>query len=197
MKILITGFDPFNKADINPSYEAVRLLPDAIDNKEITKLLIPTSFKRSFKVLKENLDKNKYDAIILVGQAGGRVGISLEKVAINYMDASIADNDGFIAKDSIIYPNEREAYFSTLPLIKMRDELINNKISAQISYSAGTFVCNYLLYNTLRYTSNTDTLACFIHVPFLPSQAKIGDKEYPSMELNDISRALEILIKAI
>ena len=197
MKILITGFDPFNKADINPSYEAVRLLPDAIDNKEITKLLIPTSFKRSFEVLKDNLDENKYDAIILVGQAGGRVGISLEKVAINYMDATIADNDGFVAKDSIIYPNEREAYFSTLPLIEMRDELINNKISAHISYSAGTFVCNYLMYNTLMYFKETSVMAGFIHVPFSDIQASKLDNKYYSMTISEIARALELAIKAI
>ncbi len=197
MKILITGFDPFNNASINPSYEAVKLLPDKILDKEITKLLIPTSFKRSFLTLKAVLDKNNFDAVILVGQAGGRAGISIEKVAINYMDANIADNDGFIAKDSFIYPNEREAYFSTLPLIKMKDELLKNNISAHISYTAGSFVCNYLLYNTLRYTLNTNTKACFIHVPFLDTQATINNHTYPSMTLEEIVKALELLIKAI
>ena len=172
MNILITGFDPFNNASINPSYEAVRLLPDYINGNKINKLLIPTSFKRSFEVLKEYLDNHELDYVILVGQAGGRVAVTPEKVAINYIDASIKDNDNLIYHDQPINKDNKEAYFSTLPIIKMRDMLNEAGIKSTISYSAGTFVCNYLMYKTLEYYDGKTTKAGFIHVPFEKSQVE-------------------------
>ena len=195
MNILITGFDPFNNAAINPSYEAIKLLPDYINGHKINKLLIPTSFKRSFDVLKESLDNNHYDYVILVGQAGGRNSITPEKVAINYIDASIKDNDNLIYHDQPINKNNKEAYFSTLPIIKIRDLLNENDIKSTISYSAGTFVCNYLMYRTLEYFENTNTKAGFVHVPFENSQ--VSDNKYFSMPLEEIKRALEIIISAL
>ena len=196
MNLLITGFDPFNNETINPAYQAVKILPNKIGEINITKLEIPTSFTESFKTLKMALDKQNYDFVILVGLAGGRAHISLEKVAINYMNATIPDNDGLVVAHQQI-ANNKEAYFTTLPIIKMLENLNQANIKAAISYTAGTFVCNYLMYKTLEYFENSQTKVGFIHVPFCYEQTINHEKPLPYMELETIAKALEICIKAL
>lgn len=194
MKILITGFDPFNKETVNPAYLAVSKLRNTYDDIILTKLEIPTSFSHSFEILSQELN-NDYDAVIMVGQAGGRKEISLEKVAINYIDAKIADNDGLVISHQAINSNGKDAYFTTLPILKLLSDLEKESIPAKISYSAGTFVCNYLMYKTLEHFNTTNTKVGFIHVPYIKEQIK--DDKTPYMDLEIITKALEIIIKGL
>lgn len=194
MKILITGFDPFNKETVNPAYLAVSKLRNTYGDIILTKLEIPTSFSHSFEILSQELN-NDYDAVIMVGQAGGRKEISLEKVAINYIDAKIADNDGLVISHQAINSNGKEAYFTTLPILKLLSDLEKESIPAKISYSAGTFVCNYLMYKTLEHFNTTNTKVGFIHVPYIKEQIK--DDKTPYMDLDMITKALETIIKGL
>lgn len=194
MKILITGFDPFNQETVNPAYLAVSKLRNTYDDIILTKLEIPTSFSHSFEILSQELNNN-YDAVIMVGQAGGRKEISLEKVAINYIDAKIADNDGLVVSHQAINSNGKDAYFTTLPILKLLSDLEKESIPAKISYSAGTFVCNYLMYKTLEQFNTTNTKVGFIHVPYIKEQIK--DDKTPYMDLDMITKALETIIKGL
>lgn len=194
MNVLITGFEPFNKELINPSYEAVKLLPNEIDDIKITKLQLPVTYNNAFEKVLSELNSNHYDVVLLVGQAGGRKGITLEKVAINYNFASIPDNDGVSLNHQKIISSGPDAYFTTLPIIRMERVLKENNILSSISFSAGAFVCNNLMYLTLDYAKKCNTKVGFIHVPY--SKEQVENKEnIPYMELNDIVKGLEICIK--
>lgn len=198
MKVLITGFDPFGGEKINPAWEAVRALPDNIDGIEVVKLQIPTVFKKSAKKLFENIDSVKPDVVICVGQAGGRYEFSVERVAINVDDGRIPDNDGYQPVDSPVFEDGENAYFSTLPIKAIVEEVKKAGIPAAVSNTAGTYVCNHIMYSLLYYLNknNLDIKGGFIHVPFIPEQV-IEKKNTPYMELTRITKALEISIKAI
>ena len=198
MKVLITGFDPFGGEKINPAWEAVRALPDNIDGIEVVKLQIPTVFKKSAKKLFENIDSVKPDVVICVGQAGGRYEFSVERVAINVDDGRIPDNDGYQPVDSPVFEDGENAYFSTLPIKAIVEEVKKDGIPAAVSNTAGTYVCNHIMYSLLYYLNknNLNIKGGFIHVPFIPEQV-IEKKNTPYMELTRITKALEISIKAI
>lgn len=202
MKILLTGFEPFGGEPINPSFEAVKLLPDTVNGEKIVKLELPTSFKRAPEMLIKAIKKHKPEAIICVGQAGGAKGIRLEKVAINLADAGIPDNDGDLRTDSELVPGGENAYFSTLPITELIKSLSKAKIKAAKSLSAGAYVCNAVFYSLMDFVSkneigNNVKYAGFIHVPYIPSQTVNKPKKTPAMELEEISKALEIVIKTI
>lgn len=198
MKVLITGFDPFGGEKINPAWEAVRALPDNIDGIEVVKLQIPTVFKKSAKKLFENIDSVKPDVVICVGQAGGRYEFSVERVAINVDDGRIPDNDGYQPVDSPVFEDGENAYFSTLPIKAIVEEVKKNGIPAAVSNTAGTYVCNHIMYSLLYYLNknNLNIKGGFIHVPFIPEQV-VEKKNTPYMELTRITKALEISIKSI
>ena len=198
MKVLITGFDPFGGEKINPAWEAVRALPDNIDGIEVVKLQIPTVFKKSAKKLFENIDSVKPDVVICVGQAGGRYEFSVERVAINPDDGIIPDNDGYQPVDSPVFEDGENAYFSTLPIKAIVEEVKKDGIPAAVSNTAGTYVCNHIMYSLLYYLNknNLNIKGGFIHVPFIPEQV-VEKKNTPYMELTRITKALEISIKAI
>ncbi|QAA34369.1 pyroglutamyl-peptidase I [Clostridium manihotivorum] len=196
MKVLITGFAPFGGEAINPSFEAVKGLEDIIAGAEITKLEIPTVFHESIKLLDDAIESNKPDVVICVGQAGGRFDITVERVAINVDDARIADNKGNQPIDEPIFKDGASAYFSNLPIKAMVEEIKLSGIPASVSNSAGTFVCNHLMYGLLylidkKYPKVKGT---FIHVPFLPQQV-INKYNAPSMDLTLITKALSLAIK--
>lgn len=196
MKVLITGFDPFDKEKVNPSWEAVNSLPNNIEGNEIIKLQLPTVFKKSAEKLFENIKNLKPDVVICVGQAGGRYEISLERVAINIDDARIKDNEGNQPIDETIFSDGDSAYFSTLPIKAIRDELKNIPIPAAVSNTAGTFVCNHIMYSLLYYIdkNNLNIKGGFIHVPYIIEQ--ILDKpNTPYMPKEMIVKALETVIK--
>ena len=196
MKVLITGFDKFGGESINPSNLCVNSLSDVIDNIEIKKITLPTVFKDSSRVLEENIKSFSPSIVICVGQAGGRSKITPERIAINIDDARIPDNIGNSPIDEAIRKDGENAYFSTLPIKAIVDELNKNNIPSVISNTAGTFVCNHIMYEALYLTTKKyqNIKAGFIHIPYIEEQIK--DKpNMPFMKKEDIIQALEIIIK--
>ena len=204
MKILVTGFEPFGGEKVNPSYEAVKLLPDRIGSAEIIKKEIPTVRRKSMEVLTEKIEEVWPDAVISVGQSGGADSIRVERVAINIDDYRIPDNEGNQPSDEPIYPDGENAYFSTLPIKRIRDAIQAKAIPVTVSNSAGSFVCNHVFYG-IRHLCETKyrdkgIISGFIHVPFIPEQTKEKPNE-PSMELEAIvaglTTALEVVAESI
>lgn len=190
-KLLISGFDPFGGESINPSFEAVRLLPDVIGEYELERIELPTVFGRAAEIMIEKIKQTRPDAVICVGQAGGRKGITPEVIGINLREASIADNAGNMPKNEKIRAGAPDGIFSTLPVREMVEAIKAQDLPSSLSFSAGAFVCNDLLYSLLYEFRETDVKIGFIHVPYLPEQAKEG---VPSMELEDIVRGLRAAI---
>lgn len=199
MKILITGFDPFDKEKINPAYEAVKLLPDRIGCADIVKLEIPTIFGKGAAKVEKAIEEHHPDCVICVGQAGGRSCISVEKVAINLAEARIPDNEGNQPFDKAIAADGETAYFSTLPVKAMVENVRVHGIPANISYSAGTFVCNDVMYRLLHLinTKYHNIRGGFIHVPYTTAQAVTKADGTPSMDEKTIAKGLEYAIEAI
>lgn len=199
MKILVTGFDPFGGEAVNPAYEAVKLLPDNIAGAEIVKLEIPTEFERSMELLEEAIGREMPDAVISVGQAGGRAEITPERVAINLADARIPDNAGNQPVDEPLAADGPAAYFATLPLKEMVKNVQDRGIPCRISYSAGTYVCNSVMYRVLHLAevSGMGFCAGFIHVPYATQQTVTKPAGTPGMALADIARGLEAAVEAV
>lgn len=186
-KLLITGFEPFGGEKVNPSWEAVRLLPDKIGECELIKLLIPVTFADAPQKVISAAKKLGADFILCIGQAGGRKDISVEFVGINLKHASIPDNAGEKPVDEEIITGGKAAYFSTVPSRKMVEAVNKSGVSASASYTAGTYVCNCVLYSLLAEFEESAVKVGFIHIPYLPEQAKNGA---PSMSLDDMVKAL-------
>lgn len=199
MKILVTGFDPFDKEKINPAYEAVKLLPDKIAGAEIIKLEIPTVFGKGADMVEKAVEAHHPDAVICVGQAGGRSCISIEKVAINLAEARIADNEGNQPFDRAIAPDGPAAYFSTLPVKAMAENVRANGIPSFISYTAGTFVCNDVMYRLLHLinTKYHHIKGGFIHVPYTTAQVVNKPDGTAAMDENTIAKGLQFAIEAV
>lgn len=198
MKLLLTAFDPFGGEKVNPAQKAVSLVGDA-GGIEIVKLTVPTVFREASRQVIEAIRREKPVAVLCIGQAGGRAAITPERVAINLMDARIADNAGFAPSDEPIFPSAPDAYFSTLPIKKMVEAIRKRGIPAEVSNTAGTFVCNELMYSVLHALKNEfpNTIGGFMHVPFIPEQAASKGANMPSMNINDIASAIEAAIAAI
>ncbi len=198
MKILVTGFDPFGGESVNPAYEAVKRLDNNIAGAEIVKVEIPTVFRKSINKLDEAIERENPDIVICVGQAGGRFDITVERVAINISDASIEDNEGNMPIDEPIFEDGESAYFSQLPIKAMVQKIREGGIPASVSNTAETYVCNHIMYG-LHYLIDKkypSVKGGFIHVPFLPEQV-IDKRATPSMNLNDIVKALTLAIEAV
>jgi len=194
MKIIVTGFDPFGGETINPSIECVKALPE-IEGVELIRLELPTVFKESAKRLNEVINDVKPDAVLSVGQAGGRPGITMERIAINVDDARIPDNISQQPIDETIQTEGEAAYFTTLPIKRIVKAIREAGISAEVSNSAGTFVCNHIMYQALFAATKADKpfKAGFMHIPFIPEQTT--DK--PSLPLEESTKALQIAIETI
>lgn len=193
-QLLITGFDPFGGESINPSWEAVKELPDHIGEYQITKLEIPTVFGVAAGKILTAAAELKPDVILSVGQAGGRKAITPEVIGINLQEAGIPDNAGNQPVNQPVVPGGPDGYFSTVPIRDMVNTIRLEDIPAALSYSAGAFVCNDVLYTLLHHFNGTDTRVGFIHVPYLPQQATAGQ---PSMAQEQIVRALTLAISAL
>ena len=199
MKMLVTGFTPFGGEQINPSWEAARRLPDRIGGAELIKHEIPTEFDASGAALHKLLTELRPDAVLCVGQAGGRAAITPERVAINLMDARIPDNAGFQPVDQPVVPGGPAAYFATLPVRRMAEAIEKAGLPAQISNTAGTYVCNCLLY-TLLHTAAVEYPGMpggFIHVPYALEQLPGKPEGTPGLALQQIARGLSCAIEAI
>ena len=197
MKILLTAFDPFGGASINPALEAVKLVADRLPGVEIVKIEVPTVFGLSIRTVTEAMDRVKPDAVLCIGQAGGRPDLTPERIAINIDDARIPDNQGNQVLDVPVVAGGPAAYFSTLPVKAMVAAIREAGLPASLSNTAGTFVCNHLMYGVLHHAATQDPRirAGFMHVPFVPSQ--VTDRPAPSMAVTDIARGIEAAIAAI
>ncbi len=198
MTILVTGFDPFGGEQINPSIEAVRRLPEAICGAKIISQEISTSCTRAMNRLEELMLQYDPDVILSVGQAGGRSAITVERIGINIDDFRIPDNDGNQLCDEPVIEGGPAAYFTTLPVKKMVERIRERGIAASVSNSAGTFVCNHVIYGTrhLIETKYPGKISGFIHIPYLPEQV-VSKGNIPSMTLEMIVEGLIAAIEVI
>ncbi|APT14831.1 pyroglutamyl-peptidase I [Lactobacillus jensenii] len=198
MKILVTGFDPFDNDKINPAIEAVKLLPDSIAGAEIIKLEIPTKFNVSAEVVKTAIEKYQPDYVLNIGQAGGRFAITPERIAINLDDGRIADNAGYQPLNATIHEDGATAYFTQLPIKAMTRAIRAAGLPAAVSNTAGTYVCNHIFYQVqyMREKFFPNIKAGFIHIPFLPNQV-VARPETPALSLEDDVKGLTAAIRAI
>jgi len=196
-KILLTGFDPFGGENTNPSWEAVSTLDGRkINDTIVVAKQLPTVFGSSLEVLRELIRQENPDAVLCIGQAGGRTDITIERVGINVDDARIPDNAGQQPLDQPVIENGPVAYWSTLPIKQIVNNIRASGIPASVSDSAGTFVCNHLLYGLRHFLceSGLNIPGGFIHIPYLPEQgvAQVGQ---PTMSKETVLKALEIAIE--
>ena len=198
MKILVTGFDPFGGEKVTPALEAVKSLPSEIHGAEIHWVEIPTVFYQSAEVLETAIVRFQPDAVLCIGQAGGRASLTPERVAINQDDARIPDNQGNQPIDTPIRLDGQAAYFSTLPIKAMVQAIKEEGLPATVSNTAGTFVCNHLMYQALYLADKKfpHMRAGFMHIPYMTEQV-INKPNTASMNLTDIVRGIEAAIGAI
>ena len=198
MKILVTGFDPFGGEKVNPALEAVKSLPSVIHGAEIRWVEIPTVFYQSAEVLETEIVRYQPDVVLCIGQAGGRAGLTPERVAINQDDARIPDNQGNQPIDTPIRLDGEAAYFSTLPIKAMVQAINEVGLPATVSNTAGTFVCNHLMYQALYLADKKfpNMRAGFMHIPYMTEQV-VNKPNTASMCLRDIVRGIEAAIGAI
>lgn len=199
MKLLLTAFDPFGGEPINPALEAVKLVADKIGEVEVVKLEVPTVFGKSIQTVAAAMEKEMPDAVLCIGQAGGRFDLTPERVAINLDDARIKDNEGNQPIDVPIFEDGEPAYFTTLPIKAMVAKIREAGVPASISNSAGTFVCNHLMYGTLYTIAKNypGVRGGFMHVPFVTSQVVNRAAAAPSLGLSDIVKGIEAAVAAI
>ncbi len=188
-KLLITGFDPFGNDTVNPSWEAVKALPDTVGDFLLCKLEIPTVFGKAAHAILDAAKDFGPDVILCIGQAGGRSCVTPERIAVNIRDARIPDNAGFQPQGTPVATSGPAAYFATVPVKAMADAIHAAGLPAAVSNSAGTFVCNDTLYTLLHRCELTQTKVGFLHVPYLPEQGA------PSLTLTQIVSALTAAIK--
>ena len=190
MRALVTGFNAFGGDSINPSFEAVRRLPARIGKLDVVTAELPTSFARASRKLLALIARVQPDIVLGVGLAADRPAISVERIAVNLSDARIADNDGVQPREKPVIARAPDAYFSTLPVTNIVDALGRAGLRAEISMSAGTFVCNHVFYVLMHAAAkgNRAVRAGFVHVPALP----VAD---PVRALADLVRALAIVLR--
>ncbi|WP_080145939.1 pyroglutamyl-peptidase I [Marinilactibacillus piezotolerans] len=198
MKILVTGFDPFGGESLNPAWEAVKKIPDTINGAEIKKVMIPTVFGKSAEVTEQAIEEFQPDYVLNIGQAGGRFELTPERVAINVDDARIPDNDQAQPIDVAIKEDGAAAYFTQLPVKAMVTAMKEAGVPASVSNSAGTFVCNHIMYQVQYMIDQKypDLKGGFMHVPFIPSQV-LDKPGKPAMNLEDIAKGITKALEAI
>lgn len=191
-KILFTGFEPFGGECINPSWEAVLMLPEMIEGTAIVRSHLPVEYDRAAVVLRDVIEKERPDAVICVGQAGGRSALTVEMVAINWRDAQAPDNAGVICSGEFICKDGPAAYFATVPVKEIIAGMKDAGVPAGVSYSAGAYVCNNIMYHLLHMLEHDypGVQGGFIHVPYECSQV-LGKNSAPSLPLSVIAAGLE------
>lgn len=193
-RILVTGFDPFGGQQVNPSWLAAQALDGLeVDGHRVVAAALPTRFGLSVQVLQELLDQHRPALVLCTGQAGGRAAMSLERVAINVDDARIPDNGGAQPVDTPVVAGGPAAYFTSLPIKAMLAAMLAEGIRAEVSQTAGTFVCNHVFYG-LMHALATDARRAgarggFMHLPWLPQQGQ------PSMTLEQLVHGLRVALR--
>lgn len=190
-KLLITGFDPFNGNTANPSWLAAQALPERVGDYEVHKLQLPTVYGEAARMVLEFAEQLRPDVIISLGLAGGRAAVTPERVGINVRSASIPDNAGQQFTDAPIISNGPAAYFSTLPVTAMAAAIREAGVPGSVSNTAGTYVCNDVLYTLCHHFAGKETKVGFIHVPYIPGQGE------PSLPLADTVKALCAAIESL
>lgn len=188
-RLLITGFEPFDGKQINPSWLAVEQLPDTVGDFMLCKLRIPTVYAKAAAMVLETADRFQPDVILSVGVAGGRDAVTPERIAVNIRDARIADNEGNHPQGDLVVSGAPAAYFATVPVKEMAAAIRARWIPGAVSNTAGTYVCNDVFFTLLHHYAGTETNVGFVHVPYLPEQ---GD---PSLTLDRIVAALMAAIE--
>ena len=190
--LLITGFEPFGGEEINPSWEAVLRLPEEIGGYHLSKMQIPVVFGEAADTVIKVADILHPHVILCIGQAGGRSMMTPEMVGINLRHGRIPDNQGNQPQDQPCVAGGENAYFTTLPVRRMADAINAAGVPSQVSYSAGAYVCNDLLYTLLSHYKESDTRVGFLHLPYSTEQNKT-----PSMELDQMIKGLTAAIEAL
>lgn len=196
-RLLITGFAPFGGDRVNPSWQAVRTLPAVVGQWELVKRELPVTFRGAPKAMLAALAETEPDAVLMVGVAASRGAVTPEIRGVNRMEARIPDNEGFQPQAEPVVADGPEELFSTLPVEDMTEAILAAGVPARLSDSAGRFVCNTLLYGTLHALEQAEDSipAAFIHVPATPELA--GERELPTLTLEQIALALKTAIEAI
>lgn len=204
MKILITGFAPFGGEAINPSWEAVSRLPDQFQTlkgvqAELVKYQMPVSYDRCGGIIEELIEREQPDCVVCVGQAGGRMGLEVEQIAINLKDAVSEDNDRVAYHGEPVDVEGPDGRFARLPVRDMVKACREAGIPAKVSLSAGAYVCNCLMYHVLEMIEHRypDMRGGFIHVPYECRQAAAQEKAKPSLPLETIAAGLLECLKAL
>lgn len=194
-RILVTGFQPFLGEVVNPSALLLDWLK--VDFKDdVETILLPVSFQEAPKILQKQLIDQEYDLILLLGQAGGRSKVNLERVALNWIETEYPDEDGYLPQQGMIFSDESMALLTSLPLSDWKNQLVQQGLPVEISLSAGGYVCNYLYYSALRMQQRRGVTlnVCFIHVPFLPEQV-LNKPQSPSMDLAQMKSVLDRILR--
>ncbi|HUL57176.1 MAG TPA: pyroglutamyl-peptidase I [Usitatibacter sp.] len=195
--VLVTGFEPFGGEKTNPSWDVCTQLPGEIAGLRVETCRVPCEFRRAIEVVATAIERVHPSLVVCLGQAGGRARIGIERVAINVDDARIADNAGHQPVDELVAPNGPPAYFATLPVKAMAAAVRASGVPAEVSNTAGTFVCNHLMYGVLHYlaASGSRARAGFIHVPYSEAQAA-GHRDSPSMAIATMVKGVSAAIAA-
>ena len=194
MKILVTGFEPFGGENVNPSSAVLPSLQARFP--QICVSVLPVEFGRSWTVLQSELEQHIPDIVLCLGEAGGRDKISLEHAALNWADARIPDSVGAQPRDVKLLEQGPNALFSTLPLRALEGRLKALELPVEISYSAGTYVCNALFYALMNSLEGSDVQAGFVHLPYLPQQT-LDKPGKPSLALETTVWALEEMLRVL
>jgi pyroglutamyl-peptidase len=200
MRLLLSGFEPFDGRTINTSQSAVLALRELrFRDVDLHTVLLPVDRERGPARLLQTVRQVEPDTIVCLGEAKGRTRISIERVAINLLDYAIPDNTGNQVVDTPIAVDGPAAYFTTLPVRAMLQTLVAHDIPAELSLSAGAFLCNQVAYAVLHElaTQQAPYRAGFIHLPLLAEQAAREHLSMPSMSLETITRGLAAIVEML
>ena len=200
-RVLVTGFEPFRKEDSNPTERLARSFEGrSIGESMVAGRVLPVSYRRVGTSLRLILEKEKPEVVVATGLWGGRTDVTVERIAVNVMDARVPDNDGFSPRDSPVVKGGPAAYFSTFPYTRIVADMRRDGVPVTLSYSAGTFICNALLYHLLHYAHRhgIPKLGGFLHVPNLPTDVVSKEGAFgmskPSMSFTLMEKAVEVAV---
>ena len=198
MKVLISAFEPFGGEAINPSSLILNQLPNSLGSLELIKVLLPVTFNGASQLLAQAIDAHQPDAVLSLGQAGGRPTLTIEKIGINLDEAPIPDNDGQQPRNERIAADHPDGYFTTLPVENMLAACHQAKVPCQLSYSAGTYVCNHVMFSALAHIQKKQlpTRAGFVHIPYLPEQV-LDKVNQPSMVLSLMIEGIKAMLLSL
>ena len=191
-KVLLTGFEPFGKATLNPSGEIVK----QISGDNIVTAILPVAYAQSAERLLALIAEHNPDVVISLGQAEGRTHVSPERIAINLDDARLADNEGVIRNDVPIIASGPVAYESTLPVKDIVKAINDAGVPAAVSLSAGAFLCNHVFYVAQDHFKGTKVRSGFVHVPLMDEQT--GEfPGLPTMPLDQMVKAVRTMLEVL